>query len=140
MQEIGTYPFVIKNRKIHVMLITNSSGKLWILPKGHPESDLKKTQVAKLESYEEAGVIGKIFNAKLNKEFKRDNGSTLLVYPLNIIKILNKWPEDNFRKRTLVNIKDALKLVTRKEHLNAIKYFSSPKISLTLIQTTLKNT
>ena len=39
-----------------VVLIPNKSGKLWILPKGQPEAELKDEQVAELETIEEAGV------------------------------------------------------------------------------------
>lgn len=129
MLEIGAFPFLIKKEKIQIMLITNSSGKCWILPKGHPEDDLKKSQVAELESYEEAGVKGIVFDRKLCKAFKSENGNTLIIYPLLIKRTLARWPEDTLRKRRLVSIKEALSLVTRKEHLDAIKYFSDPQIS-----------
>ena len=125
MLEIGALPFQVKKGKIQIMLITTTSGGAWILPKGHPESDLNQAQVAELETYEEAGVKGKVCNSKLCKDFKRENGGILIIYPLFIKKTLNKWPEDSIRKRRLVSIKEALNLVTHKEHINAIKYFST---------------
>lgn len=125
MLEIGAFPFLQKKEKIQVMIITNTSGKSWILPKGHPEEHLSKSQVAELESYEEAGVKGKIVNTKLREEFNREEGGTLVIYPLLIEKILDEWPEQDIRERRLVSIKEALSLVTKKEHVNAIKYFSS---------------
>ena len=129
MLEIGSFPFLIKKEKIYIMLVTNTSGKLWILPKGHPESDLKNNELAELETYEEAGVKGKVLNKSFYKEFKNENGGTLLIYPLYIDKILDQWKEDFKRKRCLVKVKDALELVTRKEHRKAIKHFSSKEIS-----------
>lgn len=127
MLEIGSFPFLKKKGKIYIMLVTNTSGKLWILPKGHPESDLNNSQVAELETYEEAGVKGKVLHKSLHSEFKRETGGLLVVYPIYIDKILDEWKEDKIRKRCLVKVKDALKLVTRKEHILAIKYFSSEK-------------
>ncbi|MDX2503404.1 MAG: NUDIX hydrolase [Gammaproteobacteria bacterium] len=134
MLEIGAFPFLVKKGKIYIMLITNSSGKLWILPKGQPEKNLNQAQVAELESYEEAGVKGKVINSRLHKEFKRDNSNTLEIYPLLIKKTLTEWPEDSYRKRRLVSIKEALLLVTRKEHVNAIKHFSKPENSKILLK------
>jgi len=122
--EIGAFPFLRKKGKMYVMLVTNTSGNLWILPKGHPEDDLKHHKVAELETYEEAGVTG-ILTKSLNRKFKNDNGGILLIYPLSIKNTLDEWKEQSKRKRKLVKVKEALQLVTRKEHLNAIKHFSS---------------
>jgi len=134
MLEIGSFPFLIKKGKIYIMLITSSSGKTWILPKGHPESDLNEVQVAELETYEEAGVKGEVIKNKTRKVFKQENGGKLLIYPLLIKKTLDKWPEDSFRKRRLVSIKEALTLVTRTDHLDAIKYFSDPVVNKNLLK------
>lgn len=128
MLEIGAFPFLKKKGKLYVMLVTSTSGKSWILPKGHPEPDLKKCQVAELETFEEAGVAGKLLSKSLHKEFKRENGGMLLICPLLIEDIFDKWQEQSKRQRRLVKIKEALSLVTRKEHVNAIKHFSSIKI------------
>ncbi len=134
MQQIGAFPFLFKKEKMHIMIITSTSGKSWILPKGHPEDDLNKPQVAALETYEEAGINGLIFDRKLRKEFKREEGGRLVIYPLLIKTILDNWPEESKRQRKLVSIKEALELVTKKEHLNAIKYFSSTSLSDSLYQ------
>ena len=128
MFDIGAFPFLLKKGKIYIMIVTSTSGKSWILPKGHPEDDLNKSQVAQLEAYEEAGIKGIIIDTKLCKEFKRDEGDTLIIYPLFIKKILEEWPEQELRERRLVTIKEALKLITKKEHIDAIKYFSSPEM------------
>lgn len=128
MLEIGAFPFLFKKGKVYIMIITSTSGKYWILPKGRPEEDLNKAQVAELETYEEAGVKGIIPDLKLRKDFKRDEGGKFIVYPLLIETILNKWPEQNKRERRLVSIKDALHLVKKKEHLNAIKHFSATEM------------
>jgi len=118
------------------MIVTSTSGKFWILPKGHPEDALNKLQVAVLETYEEAGIKGIIFERKLGKEFNRKEGGSLIIYPLLIKKILDDsiWPEESRRKRRLVSIKKALSLVTKQEHRQAIKYFSSESVSSKLLK------
>ncbi len=125
--EIGAFPFIIKRGKPMLMIITNSSGKSWILPKGQPEADLSNAQVALLEANEEAGVVGKLVGSLRHKDFKRRGGGLLRIYPLSICKVLRKWPEQDFRKRELVSVKQALALVTRKEHIEAINYFTKPE-------------
>jgi 8-oxo-dGTP pyrophosphatase MutT (NUDIX family) len=125
--EIGAFPFIIKKGKLMVMIITNCSGNAWILPKGQPELKLRNPQVALLEAFEEAGVIGNLVISKGPKDFKRKCGGILRIYPLAMHKILHKWPEKKFRKRELVSVKEALSIVTRKEHIDAIKYFSKPE-------------
>lgn len=127
MFEIGSFPYLIKKGKMYIMLITNKSGKLWILPKGQPEAELKDEQVAELETIEEAGVKGKVLHKSFHSDFKSETGRLLIVYPIYIDKILDKWAESSIRKRRLVEVKEALKLVTRTEHRKAIKYFSSDK-------------
>jgi len=128
--EIGSFPFLIKKGKIYIMIVTSTSGKSWILPKGHPEDELSNHQVAVLETYEEAGVKSIIFDRKLRKEFKDKEGGKFIVYPLLIKKCLDDkdWPEKSKRERRLVSINKALSLVTKQEHLQAIKYFSSNSI------------
>ncbi len=125
--EIGAFPFTIKKGKLMIMIITNCSGRAWILPKGQPESDKGDAHVAHLEAYEEAGVIGKQSLSRRHRNFKRKDGGFLSVYPLKIRKVLGTWPEKNTRKRALVSVKEALSRVNRREHVDAIIYFSKPE-------------
>jgi 8-oxo-dGTP pyrophosphatase MutT (NUDIX family) len=125
--EIGAFPFVIRRGKPLLMIITNRSGKAWILPKGQPEQGLSYAQVALLEASEEAGVEGKLVAPLRHKDFKRRGGGFLRIYPLAVRKVLRKWPEQSFRKRELVSVKQALERVTHKEHVEAINYFTRPE-------------
>lgn len=134
MLEIGAFPFLYKKDKVYIMLIQTISGNSWILPKGHPEENLNEAEVAELESYEEAGVKGKVFNSGLHKEFKRESGGTIIIYPMLIKKTLDDWPEKNYRERRLVTIKEAMALVNKKEFLTAIDYFSNPSILKKLLK------
>ena len=111
-----------------LIIITNRSGKKWILPKGQQEREISNAQVAIEEAVEEAGVVGNLVDEKCYKDFERKGGTLLRVYPLHISNLLQKWPEQHLRKRKLVSVKQALSLVTRKEHIDAIKYFSKPRM------------
>ena len=126
--EIGAFPFIMKQGKPMLVIITNRSGQAWILPKGQREKNISNAQVAIEEAVEEAGVVGNLVDTKCHKDFERKGGHWLRVYPLCISKLLREWPEQHFRKRKLVSVKQALSLVTRKEHVDAIEYFSNPKV------------
>lgn len=132
--EIAAFPFIIKKGKLRLMIITTCSGNAWILPKGQPESDMKDAQVALMEASEEAGVVGQLVVPAGYKDFKRKGGGSLRVYPLSIQKILRKWPEKAIRKRQLVSVREALSLVNRKEHVNAINYYTKPDNLIELSQ------
>ena len=62
----------------------------------------------------------------------------LIIYPLLIKDILDTWPEQDIRERRLVSIKKALNMVTKKEHIKAIKYFSTPEMIKKLTKGNLK--
>ena len=126
MLQIGAFPFLFKKNQLYIMLITNTSGKHWILPKGNIESHLKHYEVAEMETLEEAGVKGHVLDKKIFEEYTTDNGDTLRIYPLLINKILDDWPEAYFRRRKLVEAEEALKMVTRTEHFKAIEFFTNP--------------
>jgi len=134
MLEIGAFPFMIKKGKIQIMLVKTISGNSWILPKGRPEDNLKQPQVAELESYEEAGIKGKVYSSNSHKEFDRETGGTIVIYPLLIKKTLDQWPEKEQRERRLVSIKEAMSLVSKQEHIDAIKYFSNSDFIKKLIK------
>ena len=51
---------VLAVRNGRICLITSSSGKRWLLPKGHREHGYKFRETAREEAWEEAGLIGRI--------------------------------------------------------------------------------
>jgi 8-oxo-dGTP pyrophosphatase MutT (NUDIX family) len=53
-------PYRIRDGKIEVMLITSSTRKRWIIPKGMIEPDMTPQDSAAKEAWEEAGIIGQV--------------------------------------------------------------------------------
>ena len=51
---------VIAMRQGQICLITSSSGKRWLLPKGHLEQGEDLQDTARHEAWEEAGVLGRL--------------------------------------------------------------------------------
>ncbi len=125
-KEIGAFAYYIKNKKLMVVLVTNSSGRQWILPKGHIETDLSRKQVALTEAYEEAGIIGNIapFGYKEISFKRKERNICLRVYPVKIKKVLNKWPEWHSRERVVLPAEKAASVVHKKALSSCIKFFS----------------
>jgi CYTH domain-containing protein/ADP-ribose pyrophosphatase YjhB (NUDIX family) len=104
----GALPYLVKKRQIHLVLITNRTGKRWIIPKGRPEKGLTGHDVALMEAVEEAGIVGSIEG---DKTFicKQKDGQRIRVYPFKVSAVLKKWPEGLFRERVLLPADKAIK-------------------------------
>ena len=58
MCQLGILPYTFIDRRLHLLLITSSSGNRWIFPKGRQEPDMTPHEVAIMEAVEEAGLTG----------------------------------------------------------------------------------
>jgi len=108
--QIGALPYLFKGGRLHVVLVMNSAQTRWILPKGQPEADMSRQDVAVMEAMEEAGVIGSC-DSGLRAQCKLKGEKTLHVYPLLVTTVLKKWPEMTWRKREVVPVARALKML-----------------------------
>jgi 8-oxo-dGTP pyrophosphatase MutT (NUDIX family) len=122
-REIGALPYRIKKNRIELVLVKTRDGKRWILPKGHTEKRMSHADVAKMEAYEEAGVLGAIdkdnyAEVVMRRGIKR---TKLRIYPLKSKKVLNSWPESDERERVVVQSDDALKMITDKPLRKCVK-------------------
>lgn len=95
---------VIKiKKKTRVCLVTGRSSKNWIIPTGKHETKLSKRQVAALEAFEEAGVVGKIDSRFSTRVDSRSPGGKrkreIVLYRMTVKKVFKDWPEKNERRR-----------------------------------------
>jgi 8-oxo-dGTP pyrophosphatase MutT (NUDIX family) len=105
---------IYKNR---VCLITTSSGKRWIVPKGHREAGHSARKTAKLEAWEEAGIAGKLEDKRLG-EFvyeKAGNKFRVKVFALQVTKVADRWPERKKRKRRWLAYREAKRRIEHPE-------------------------
>jgi len=94
---------------VEVLLVTSSSGKRWIIPKGIVEEDLSPAESAAQEAMEEAGVVG-VVGAQPVGEYQYDKwGGTCIVavYLLEVREVLEMWQEAAFRRREWLSLADA---------------------------------
>ena len=92
---------VLAMRHGQICLITSSSGKRWLLPKGHLEHGLRLRETARQEAWEEAGLIGHISPRPVGAYEYRKLGRLycVVIFWMKVTHVQNKWPEQNRRRR-----------------------------------------
>jgi 8-oxo-dGTP pyrophosphatase MutT (NUDIX family) len=126
-------PFRLKNGEYQILLITSSSGRRWIIPKGIIEPNLSPADSAAQEAYEEAGIKGEIYPQIIcNFEYKKWGGTcTVEVYLMEVKQEYQIWPECSLRKRRWCSPLEAQKLCDIKELKIILKEFNNHIIQIT---------
>lgn len=119
MKQIAALPIIwSKKGKLKVLLITSRETKRWVMPKGWPMDGKKPWRAAEIEALEEAGVLGTMLRVPIgtyeyNK--KLDSGKKIkcvvTLYPMQVERTLNRWPERKERTRKWFSPKGASKRV-----------------------------
>jgi 8-oxo-dGTP pyrophosphatase MutT (NUDIX family) len=100
--QVAAVCYRIRNRKIEFLLVQTRGGR-WTFPKGGTEAGLTPAQAAALEAYEEAGVHGRIEEARFasyvrNKRGSRASAGGAVVVSAHLCEVL--WlgpPEESGR-------------------------------------------
>lgn len=118
----GAIPFQ-SNGKLEILITTNRKGTKWGIPKGIIEPDLKASESAAKEVYEEAGVRGRIIKPAIGKYRIKKCGQKckVKVFLLETEEILDSWPESLYRQRKWVTIAEAKSYVKKKKLLKIIE-------------------
>lgn len=93
-----------------VCLVTSSSGRRWVVPKGQIEPGHTPREAALAEAWEEAGLVGAIDAEPLGSYAYEKLGRELfvLVYRLVVTEVRDEWPERGLRTRVWLPLDDAL--------------------------------
>jgi 8-oxo-dGTP pyrophosphatase MutT (NUDIX family) len=88
--------------------------KKWVLPKGYIEFNLSPFESAKKEAYEEAGVVGANETVELGTlKIKRSIGlCDLTIYSMEVVEMLEDYPDKDQRKRKWFSVKEAAENVS----------------------------
>ena len=116
----GVIPFRMDGGEMQVLLITSSSGKRWVIPKGIIEPGLSAWASAAKEALEEAGVEGLVYPTPMGTYERQKWGGTCTVelFLMEVDAIRETWPEA-FRQRRWVSVDEAVALVEEE----ALKHF-----------------
>lgn len=115
--QLGILPYIKRKKNVEIYLVTSRHSGAWILPKGQEEKELGKRQVALLEAYEEAGLLGKIKSSQYIDliYYRKGRKVVMRIFPMKVTKILKQWPESHERKRVLVKLKKIKKKIKNKQ-------------------------
>lgn len=101
VQQSGVLPYRVEGKRIRILLITSSSGKRWVIPKGMLEPNLTPWQSAGKEALEEAGVMGEVskkpFGAFAYEKWQQT--FEVEVYAMRVDTVLPTWDEMDYRDR-----------------------------------------
>ncbi|CBN55491.1 NUDIX hydrolase [Kamptonema animale CS-326] len=117
IQQSGVIPYRILDGEIEIMVITSSTGKRWVIPKGLVEPDMTPQDSAAKEAWEEAGLIGNVLPTLLGTYEYQKWGRIcrVEVFLLQVEIVLESWPEAKKRKREWVSLAKAVKRVEEAE-------------------------
>ena len=84
-----------------VLVISNNSGKRWVIPKGIMDPGFTDRETAQKEAFEEAGIHGSLITPALGKYRYRKWGRKceVTVFLMDISAVEEAWPEKNTRIR-----------------------------------------
>lgn len=113
-------------RNSKICLITTSSGKGMIIPKGHVQEGMSPSLIASREEWEEAGLIGIIARRPFGKYtfIKSGYEHTVQVFLLEVTRCVSKWPEQRIRNRIWCSVDSAMLRVSHIELRPLIEQFA----------------
>ncbi len=91
-------------RNGQVCLVTSSGGNRWVIPKGHLEPGHTAGELALMEAWEEAGLVGALEREPVGSYLYEKFGNLyhVTVFVLNVTQAADEWPEASIRKRAWV--------------------------------------
>jgi len=117
-----------KGKRREALLVTSRGTGRWILPKGWCMEGKTLAEAALCEAWEEAGVRGKVDPEPLGTYSSRkvtDSGlglrCTVHVFPLQVEKLADDFPEANQRRRKWVSLTRAARMVQEPQLRDLLK-------------------
>jgi 8-oxo-dGTP pyrophosphatase MutT (NUDIX family) len=116
---------------VEILLITSRETRRWVIPKGWPIKGKKPGQSAAQEAFEEAGVVGDPGKALGEYAYDKRLRSGRLqhvrvkVFPLEIKRMADVWPERGQRDHLWASPAEAATLVQEEDLRRLIARFAA---------------
>jgi 8-oxo-dGTP pyrophosphatase MutT (NUDIX family) len=96
-----------------VGMVTSSSGRRWVVPKGMIDGGHTAGEAALIEAWEEAGLVGVLAPDPVGSYLYEKYGRThhVLVFVLQVTEEAVDWPERDVRKREWVDPAEAVERI-----------------------------
>ena len=116
--QVAALPWRLVDGNVEVLLITSRDTGRWVIPKGWPEGDEAYSDAAAREAGEEAGISGAVAPNEIGRYYyfkQLSSGSEkrcqVRVFPMEIDRVRDKWPERRKRQRAWFSPQEAAKRV-----------------------------
>lgn len=108
---------VVAVRDGRICLITTSSGKRWLIPKGKRQAGRDLRETAAREAWEEAGLVGTVKADPLGEyEFVKFGClHRVIVFRMRVHEAKRRWPERGKRRRRWVRPSKAIARIAHAE-------------------------
>ena len=110
VRQAATIPIRRKNRRWELCLVRKRSGKRWGIPKGLIERGHTLRETALKETWEEAGLRGRLVGRALGVyEFEKWAGTRIevTVFLMEVLAQSDEWPEWDWRERRWASFRKA---------------------------------
>jgi 8-oxo-dGTP pyrophosphatase MutT (NUDIX family) len=96
--------------KGQLCLVTSSSGKRWVIPKGCMEPGKTAGEIALQEAWEEVGLVGALTHKPIGSYLYEKYGNLyhVIVFRMHVTAAAEDWPERTFRQRCWLSPTQAL--------------------------------
>ena len=100
-----------------VCMVTSSSGRRWVLPKGRIEVKQSAAEAAAAEAWEEAGLVGQVTAESVGTYGYEKYGQryTVQVFVMQVDSARTTWPERHMRTREWVTPEEAISRIEEPE-------------------------
>lgn len=115
----GCIVFKERDGEILFLIISSSTGKHWVLPKGHIDNGENAATAGIRELEEEAGVVGQAIEPLPVQEFYKGKNKVVIEYYLT--KYINQHSADEGREIRWENEKAAMDLLSFDEAKTALQ-------------------
>ena len=130
--QVAALPWRKSDDGVEIMLITSRDTGRWVLPKGWPESGENLFDAAAREAGEEAGLSGSVSRREIGRYYYAKALSSgkevpceVLVYPLEVDKVADKWKERRERKRKWVSPAEAARMLNEPDLCKLISAYGA---------------
>jgi len=92
-----------------VCMVTSSSGRRWVVPKGMIDPGRTAGEAALIEAWEEAGLVGVLAQEPVGSYLYDKYGRShhVTVFLMTVTEIADEWPEHDLRKREWLDFDEA---------------------------------
>ena len=97
-------------RRGQICMVTSSSGRRWVIPKGMIDPGKTAGEIALQEAWEEAGLTGVLLPEPIGSYVyeKFDRTHHVTVFLMQVAQVADDWPEQGLRQRCWLKPRQAM--------------------------------